>query len=88
MAAVKFTLPAKPVARIETPATVTRRPYRVRQHGQTVHFGVESGAHYADRNQIRVAVVDLDETGRETENRRFVRAATQAWGAVILSGVK
>lgn len=81
--AVKFETAPEPTARIETPATVTRRPYRVRQHGKTIHYGVESGAHYADKIQIRVAVVDLDETKRETENRRFVRAATLAWGAVI-----
>lgn len=80
---MKWSLPETHTARIETPATVTRRPYRCRQHGQTVHYGVETGAHYSDRP--RASKRD-DETGRETENRRFVRAAREAWGALFEGG--
>lgn len=77
---IRWIEPPKVEAKIESPATITRRPYRCRQHGQTVHYGVESGAHYSDRPR---ASHREDESKRETENRRFVRASTLAWGALI-----
>lgn len=77
---IKWTLPPETEARIETPATITRRVYRCRAAGQTVHYGVETGAHYSDRPK---ASKREDESKRETENRRFVRASREAWGRLI-----
>lgn len=77
---IKWQSPSKPEANIETPATITRRPYRCRMAGQTVHFGVETGAHYADRPRVSYRA---DESKRETENPRFVRAARDAWGRLM-----
>lgn len=62
---------------IATPAKVTRRGYRVRIVGETVHFPPETGLHYSDSPRVARR---YEVTKRESQHPRFTREATEKFG--------
>jgi hypothetical protein len=80
-AAIAAKAESLPVTDIES--RVTRRVYRCRAAGKTVFYPAETGIHLG-----RGTVAKRENKAREeTENRRFVRSSTAAWGELWASEV-